>query len=837
MKYLKLILLFFVLLSINYYSSAKDAEKLEVEFEQTKRIQIKGISKFAIVDPTIAKVELSGDTVNITGIKFGNTSLFIWKNNEIIPYIIYSVAPKNIVKYNNNQIVYSVDYTQPYGYYNLFSGITQSGNNSNQSLIHQLYYRTPFFNGFFTFNGNFNNSFTDIKNLQSLDINNLQLSFNNKDIYLTVGDVYNQLGSSLSQLRGIPLKGGSFQYTGFRTNLSIFGGIESLPFNIYNKDAIFKSSNNISGGLYGSIVPLDNLFISTNYTLRLKNGINPEPNIVGTIRWSPLSSLYIGTDLGTDFNGKVAYNVNSSFYHGWQKTKEYIRVNALINHFDKNYSNTYFTDRSTYLSNIFFQHRTGLNLSASLGRFIQSNITTDNISLRGAKVFEKYYNVFSEIAYNNSAEDTSARLSVGTEILNFIPINLNYSYAQGLRGGLFNENFLSGSVNLFENDNARSTLSTSIRHNNSNFKTDNITSLFANFNLGLYYSGIKKVNLSTVLSYGRYIPDLKTNSVSNYYSLSLSGSWDMSIYNRISASVAINKDDINNVNVYSNVGYTYNFGKAIDDAYTVGNIKGVVFEDTNYNNIYDSNEKIMSNVKLKIGDKNIKTDSNGYLISGIDYGAYEVIIDKDSLPEGFKTTSNIIETVNLNSKVSEYNIPVRYESVIKGYIYAGKETGRGLPEIKILIDDKGSIITDSEGYFYINVIPGKHILKLDYTTIPSGYTFNQSLTKEVETGKEDTEINFVFSPVRILTIQAYETNSLNNRYSEGMKVVKDLEVKITYPDGRKETMKTDEDGLISLEDLEMGTIEISSKYLPEIIKIEVPEDKFQRNIEIPVLVK
>lgn len=815
---------------INNSANAKDAEKIEVEFEQTKKVVISGITRFAIVDPKIAKVELENNVLYITGIKYGSTPLFVWKKNELVPYVIYSVAPKNLYQYIDNRIVYSIDMSKPYGYYNVFTSLAQNDINSSQNINHQFYYRQPIFNGFFTFNGIVNNSFLNLKDIQRFDLGNLNLNFSNKNLSASIGDIFNLSYSTLSSLRAIQFKGASIKYSDLNFTVGAFGGLENQPLVIYSKNDINRGDS-LAGGVYGSIFPLKNLFLSGGYNLKSKSGNLLEPNIVGGIRWTPLNSLYLSGEMGSDFNGKIAYNFNSYFYHGWEKTKESLRLSTLINHFDRGYGYTYNTDRTNILFNMFFNHKSGINFSGSAGRFSQSNISNNSLNLRATKIFDNTYNTFAELGYNNSISDNVFRVSTGLELLKYIPLNISYTYAKGMSPNIFDDNYLSMALNFLENKDFRGILAGSVRYSDNNSNKEK--SLFSNANIGLNYSGLKKINLYGALGYGNYLSSLRPTSTNNY-SLTLSTSWELSVYNKLNFSTVINKDSINPFNVASNIGYTYSFGKAVDDAYTVGSIKGNVFDDSNFNDILDEDEKIISGVKIKIDNKEYISTDKGYYALGIDYGNYEINVDKNTLPKGYKLGSNIIETITLANKEKEYNIPIRFEGILKGYIYADKNSNKGIADIKIIIDNKDFVTTDSEGYFNVSTKPGKHTLKLDFNTIPQGYSFNENLTREVETSDEN-EIIYIFNPVRNITIQAYKADSIKTNFVEGMTPVKDIEVETINKDGKITKYKTDEDGLIEIEEIETGMLTIRSNYLSKPLEIDITDEPFNKLIEIPIV--
>lgn len=836
MKYRTYIIALLVLFVMSKPSYSIEAEKIEVEFEQTKKIVIQDITRFFIVDNKIAIGKLDNGSLIITGLSYGSTPLFIWKNNQLISYIIYSIAPKQNYKNYSSESTAYINYNKPVGNYSVVAtSNNDSSKNSNQNVNSLLNYRFPAYDGFISFNGGFSNLLSNLNTLENISINNLQTSYTSNNILISLGETYNPINSVVSSIRG-SVRGGQFQYRNNLLQVSVFSGLESYPLTLYAKNTLNSSLQKSAflSGFSGNFNVLSNLNLSTSYILRNESNRH-ESNLTGSVRWNPFNAVTTSLDLGTNFNGKISYNGLIGFSHNWNETKEYIRLNANLTHIDKNYLFNVPDQRDSYYANLQIKHRSDLLLSGSISHYAQSLNINDYYSIRASKNISKYSNLYAETNFNFAKYDIYNQYQLGFNSSNYLPINLNYSYTNGTRGTSISEHEFSGYADIFENEIFRTNLSLSIKKNNSLYIKESLGNIFTNFNLSLFYKLTKQLDLSSNISYSRAISDNKNQPVNNSYSLQLSGSWQPSVYHKINTGFGISKSDFNSFSLFSTIGYSYYFGAGVDEGYTVGNIKGVVYEDINNNNTFDLGEKVFNNVKVISGNKIIKTDDQGFVFKDLDYNNYEINIDKETLPKGYRLSTDIVDYIRLNEHSKVYNIPIRYESVIKGYIYAGKN--KGLSDIKITLDNNQSTLTDSEGYFFIKTLPGKHSVKIDYTTIPQGYSFNDSLTKEVETVNNDAEISFLFKPIKILKIQAYKASYPGQKYSIELKPFKDLDINIIYADGKVDTVKTDEDGIINLEDLNEGTLEISSKALKENIKIEIPEDKFEKEIYIPVLTK
>ncbi|OQX81994.1 MAG: hypothetical protein B6D56_00975 [Candidatus Omnitrophica bacterium 4484_70.1] len=177
---------------------------------------------------------------------------------------------------------------------------------------------------------------------------------------------------------------------------------------------------------------------------------------------------------------------------------------------------------------------------------------------------------------------------------------------------------------------------------------------------------------------------------------------------------------------------------------TKGIVRGVVFEDENGNGKKDKGEEGIAGVKIKVGKKEVVTDKNGCYKVTVRATRVVVEIEIASIPPGhtFSTPSSQ-EVEIIPGKTPTVNFGLTTRSSICGVVFYDKNNNRSpdagdkfIPGVKLILDNKKVISTDSEGsYFFSNVSPGKHKVRLNINSLPLEYLPLVKIIKEITVEK------------------------------------------------------------------------------------------------------
>lgn len=178
-------------------------------------------------------------------------------------------------------------------------------------------------------------------------------------------------------------------------------------------------------------------------------------------------------------------------------------------------------------------------------------------------------------------------------------------------------------------------------------------------------------------------------------------------------------------------------------------VGGYVFKDLNGNALKDNEEPGISGVKVGIGKYQVKTDQQGRF--GLKVSAKKVLVevDTDSIPKGFVSTTPLFEEIEIqNHQIHKINFGLTTHSGISGVVYWDKNNNGKLdPEdtfiqrVKIKLDGKKTSVTDYEGaYYFDNVPPGEHTIRLDVNSLPLEYLPLIKLTNTFEVSEGQSYI-------------------------------------------------------------------------------------------------
>lgn len=177
-----------------------------------------------------------------------------------------------------------------------------------------------------------------------------------------------------------------------------------------------------------------------------------------------------------------------------------------------------------------------------------------------------------------------------------------------------------------------------------------------------------------------------------------------------------------------------------------GIIKGVVFKDLNGNQRKDEREEGIEGVVVKVGDHNVVTNKYGVYRSIIKAKRVDVSVDIDSTPKGFIFTTPVTQRVEvIHNKVRLVDFGLSTQSGVYGIVFVDSndnkrpdKTDHFISGVEIALDKDQTAVSDADGaYFFQNVAPGKHEIKINMQSVPIQF-LPQVKIKEVINVSEGT---------------------------------------------------------------------------------------------------
>ncbi len=171
-----------------------------------------------------------------------------------------------------------------------------------------------------------------------------------------------------------------------------------------------------------------------------------------------------------------------------------------------------------------------------------------------------------------------------------------------------------------------------------------------------------------------------------------------------------------------------------------GIITGVVFKDLDGDGKKDDKDTPVSEIKVKVGKKEVITDENGYFTAQIRAKKVVVGVDPQSLPGGYVfTTPSNVEVEIENGVKKKVMFGITTNSGIYGIAFYDANGNSKFDEgdvpvrgISISIGEKETV-TDSEGrYFFRGLKKGKYTLSFDINTVPLSYIPQVPVKKIIE---------------------------------------------------------------------------------------------------------
>lgn len=864
-KYKEIILISFILNTFPGLAYSQQDNNINVIENKTlnispgkkTKIKLENVTNYIISNPDIAKVEIVNDEITITGLSLtGTTTVFFRQKNNpsLIPYTIvsdYSVEIAEAEKKLTRPIVYKTDRNLSTGLYSIDLNFINSNlkDVNYQTASHFLSYTIPSEYGNLGLRGSFLNRFANLNSVENISLTNAELSYINRDFDVRLGSVVTKDPFLLHTSYPIDalypfnnnIRGLNFSGKGEKFNYSVYTGIHRNDFTFYDGQAISilkKNNAEVSSDLYNLgamsqfILPYKNLsvFAVANSNFEIDGKKNKYLNLISGFNVDPINNLNINGSIGTNLS-TLSFYLNSMYTYSWandnkNNNTDLIRLTGTVKSIGKGYNNNQ-ESINDYILATNISHRSGFNISGSYAiSTLNNSINSDSINFSITKnLFGELINAYSSInfsSYKNPKQDNKM-YQFGANINYYLPLNLNYSlFQRNAVTGSIDQHQIRGSLRLFKNNFADLNINS---YYNKNIYSNVSTSL-----VGVYLGSVLKIfdnislngTLGYVSDFGADNNKIRTDSIS----LNSRLGWNINRKNTVYLSIGYNNRFLPENNVYdinSALNYVYNFGASYEEA--KGTIKGYVFDDTNDNGTLDKEENIIPGVKIKIKEMENMSTVNGFSFKDLNYGPYDVVIDEENLPKGYRLTSPANLPVYLDSDSSEVNFAISTQGVIKGIVYKNKYHSNSLEGIEITLDNNEKIVTGDNGLFIFKTHSGKHTLRIDPRKIPLGYTLSDKLVKEIDLDKE-ANVSFTFNPVITFTANVY-TN-------KGMPA-SDVKFKVKYEnddESKEETIITDKSGTFTLRDLNEGTIQISAPELKEPIEIDIPSnpEQIQKNI-------
>ena len=176
-----------------------------------------------------------------------------------------------------------------------------------------------------------------------------------------------------------------------------------------------------------------------------------------------------------------------------------------------------------------------------------------------------------------------------------------------------------------------------------------------------------------------------------------------------------------------------------------GEVCGLVFEDTNGNNMYDVSDKLLENIRLNVTDEkgkvtSVLTRSTGeYCAKGIAVGTASVDIDDSTLGANVEqvvgtdpTEVNVRQNCKTWEERNGYSETTIQTAKVCGVVYEDANTNgtqdaneTGVADINVSITDVNSdvqsVLTNNAGeYCFTEVIEGTASVEVNVTTLPLG---------------------------------------------------------------------------------------------------------------------
>jgi hypothetical protein len=350
--------------------------------------------------------------------------------------------------------------------------------------------------------------------------------------------------------------------------------------------------------------------------------------------------------------------------------------------------------------------------------------------------------------------------------------------------------------------------------------------------------GFKDVDVVVIDSNGDK-QTVTTDNTGMYMAVVPIGRTDIEIIEETLPPGAVQTDGDNPTTLEVRAGRTT---EDVDGYQLVGEVRGVVFEDTNGNGELDSGEPGIGGVDVVITDRfeeqqTVTTRRNGSYSATVPAGPARIDIDEETLPSGVTPTAGENPTdVDVPAggiatdedgfqprsptpRPTRAPTPERLGKV-EGVVFEDKNgNGQqdrnepGLEDVEVVITDRNgdsiTVTTNVDGEYSAIVPSGTTEIKIDEDTLPDGFkqtAGDNPSTVRVPAGGTATDEDG-YQILGVVEGVVFEDTNGNGEQDRGEPGLEDVEVVVTDSNGDPQTVTTNTDGEYSAE-VPRGTTEI-----------------------------
>ena len=170
-------------------------------------------------------------------------------------------------------------------------------------------------------------------------------------------------------------------------------------------------------------------------------------------------------------------------------------------------------------------------------------------------------------------------------------------------------------------------------------------------------------------------------------------------------------------------------------------VEGYLFKDLNANGKKDVGEEGIPEVKVIIGPREVTTDKNGYYRTNVRYKKVTVSVDMNTVPGAYIcTTPATIEADVSHGGIKRLDFGMSNRSGIYGMVFVDANGNLALDKgekplagVRFILDGKRNTISNGEGIYYFgDLMPGTHELKIDVDKLPMNYLPSVPIKKTIE---------------------------------------------------------------------------------------------------------
>lgn len=759
---------------------------IRLELKKSLIIEGENIKRFLAITPGFLEVELIGqDKIKVSAVRIGSTYLHIWDQNKRWTFNVEVIFPisKSLTKSKEDQeeergepfkFAYSADWTSYYNG-NTIKGLER--NHLNYIQWAGIYGETPY--------GDLDASATFNMFDQSTEVTGYGVGLtdgkigNFKDFTIRGFDTskeFSELTLPGKSFRGFILDAYAFDH---RVAYSYVHGRDRSTFSRVSAGVLEKQESFIEG-LKMTIFPEQ----ENNFSFNFARGY-------GSARSEELKERVFSVQgqrriKGVMFATEVAYDEkNMSTVSNATYEKEKFSINAKLRNIDKDFTTItgYAGGRgeiggTVSMSNQFDTSAVNSYLDIYSSRYLSNPDKPDalnydfNVSVDTP--FSKTDRMINSIYYVNTRGEAFPRedLRLVSNYTKQVPIWNGRQLAVSLRGGYQRSRHEFTTSSEYDNLSLSSGLSLILfkgfryymnyKYNIVKGKSTGEMDFPSVFSAGLNYgrSIFDSLSLQSSLSYrneenteGQNSFLAGTDSLIGSLGLTYTPKPDVEVFvdGSLSNTWAENNDNTAFNDATIRVGLRTSWDSPIFWN-PKGIVRGLVYKDINGNQQQDEGEAGIAGVGVKVGKQTVLTNAAGFYETKIRAKKVLVGIDINTIPDGFVFSTKAFEKVEIiPRKRQKVDFGLTAQSGIYGVVFYDKngnekpdEGDEFISRTRIILDDDNEIYSDHEGtFFFRNILPGEHEIRIDLNSLPITYLPTITLKKTIDLAEATTYVFYV----------------------------------------------------------------------------------------------